>query len=92
MALDVRRKGNVNSPDMRPSEDGVGETTSENFGDSKAAIVVASRKISEGAISDTGVSSIAISSEVDCGRDILLLRIEHGLCACGDGKVDKNIT
>lgn len=88
MALDVRRKGNVNSPDIRPSEDGVGESS----GYSKAAIVVVSRKISEGAISDTGVSSIAISSEVDCGCDMLLLRIERELCACGDGKVDKNIT
>ena len=70
----------VNSPDMRPSED---ESSSENgsrvFGDSKAAIVVLSRKINGGEISDIGVSSIAVSSEVDSGRDILLLRIQNGV-------------
>ena len=63
----------VNSPDGRPSEDCVGESTSEN-GDSKATNVVVSRKINDGTISDTGVSSIAIISEVDSSRDILLLR------------------
>ena len=57
----------MDGPGVKPSEDGTGEITS---GDSKAPIVDVSRKTKEVAISDTDVPNIAISSEVDSGRDI----------------------